>query len=51
MLLCLHTYVVAAAKVLQSVNPVNSVSDLASAFAVNFVCLPQATSSQTPGTV
>ena len=50
LLLLLHTHVVAAAKVLQSVNPVTSVSDLASAIAVNFVRLPQTTSSQTPAT-
>lgn len=44
LLLLLHTHVVAAAKVLQSVNPVSSVSDLASPIAVNFVRLPQTTS-------
>ena len=40
----------ASANVLQSVNPVTSVLDLASATAVNFVRFPQTTSSQMPAT-
>ena len=50
LLLLLHTHVVVAAKVLHSVNPVTSVSELATAIAVNFVRLPQTTSSQSPST-
>ena len=50
LLLLLHMHVVAAAKVLQSVNLVTSVSDLATSIAINFVRLPQTTSSQLPAT-
>lgn len=40
-LLLLHTHVVAAAKVIQSINPTETVADLAKLIVVNYVHLPR----------
>ena len=48
LLLLLHAHGVAAAKVIQSVNPLSSVSELSRAVVASFTRLPQVSSTQKP---
>lgn len=51
MLLMLHTHVVAAAKLIQELNPVESVHQLAKSILVNFARFPTFNDSPSPNTV
>ena len=51
MLLILHTHVVAAARTMHELNPVEKVQDLAKLIVVNYTRLPQFNSSDTANNI